>query len=327
MQHASLDDVLNSIPDGMVVLDRHFRILHCNITIQDWFSPEAPIPGRRCHELFYQASRPCDNCPAMDVFETGKPVMSRQCLTKPSGERCAIDIQASPICAPDGAVVFVVENMRDVTVQVQQEHLLQEREELYRSLFEQHSSVMLLMDPTDGTIHDANQTACRYYGYTREELTHKSIADINMLDPQQVMQEMAAAVASSRNFFKFRHQLSSGEIRDVEVFSGPVHLHGKPMLYSVIHDVTDRRIQEEERDRLLQELQQALEQVKTLEGYIPICSHCRKIRNDEGFWNKLERYVEDHSNAHFTHGLCPDCAQTLYGDQDWFQEMKASGKL
>jgi AmiR/NasT family two-component response regulator len=68
----------------------------------------------------------------------------------------------------------------------------------------------------------------------------------------------------------------------------------------------------EARERLILELQNALDQVKTLSGLIPICSSCKKIRDDEGYWNQLEVYIRDHSDAEFSHGLCPECAKKLY---------------
>jgi AmiR/NasT family two-component response regulator len=68
----------------------------------------------------------------------------------------------------------------------------------------------------------------------------------------------------------------------------------------------------EARERLILELQNALDQVQTLSGLLPICSSCKKIRDDEGYWNQLEAYIQDHSDVVFSHGLCPECAKELY---------------
>ncbi len=67
-----------------------------------------------------------------------------------------------------------------------------------------------------------------------------------------------------------------------------------------------------ERVRLLADLQEALANVKTLRGLLPICAACKKIRDDKGYWNHIESYIEKHSNAEFTHGICPECAKRLY---------------
>ena len=79
-------------------------------------------------------------------------------------------------------------------------------------------------------------------------------------------------------------------------------------------DITERKYSDEERDRLLEDLQAALQEIRTLSGILPICAHCKKIRDDEGYWNRLEDYIESHSQAQLTHGVCPECAKLLYPD-------------
>ena len=69
---------------------------------------------------------------------------------------------------------------------------------------------------------------------------------------------------------------------------------------------------EKDKEKLISELQKALKEVKTLSGLIPICSSCKKIRDDKGFWNQLELYIREHSEAEFSHGICPDCVEKLY---------------
>ena len=76
-----------------------------------------------------------------------------------------------------------------------------------------------------------------------------------------------------------------------------------------------------ERRKLINDLQDALEQVKQLKGLLPICSSCKKIRDDEGYWNHLESYIEKHSDAQFSHGLCNECVEKLYGYTEWYQKI------
>ncbi len=77
-------------------------------------------------------------------------------------------------------------------------------------------------------------------------------------------------------------------------------------------EIEERKRVEEEREKLIYELQQALEKVKTLSGLLPICSGCKKIRDDQGYWNQMEEYIRDHSEADFTHSICPECVKELY---------------
>ncbi len=74
------------------------------------------------------------------------------------------------------------------------------------------------------------------------------------------------------------------------------------------------------RKNTIRELQQALGEVKTLQGILPICAQCKKIRDDKGYWQQVEKYIQDRSNAEFSHGLCKDCLDELYGGQDWYQK-------
>jgi DNA-binding NtrC family response regulator len=88
-----------------------------------------------------------------------------------------------------------------------------------------------------------------------------------------------------------------------------------PAVKRALREADERRKRlhaEAERERLIIELQEALARVKTLTGLLPICSSCKKIRDDKGYWNRLETYIQEHSAATLTHGICPECAQRLY---------------
>ncbi len=107
-----------------------------------------------------------------------------------------------------------------------------------------------------------------------------------------------------------------------EYWSYPIRRNGK-LIGAVVTflDITDRKLAEnalrlaaEEREKLIADLQYALDNVKTLQGLIPICASCKKMRDDKGYWNQVEEYILDHTDATFTHGICPDCARRLYGD-------------
>lgn len=131
------------------------------------------------------------------------------------------------------------------------------REALYHSLFQGNKAVKLLIDPTDGQIVDANAAACAFYAYDHDTLTKMQISDINTLSKPEIAAEMAAAESECRSHFFFRHRLASGEIRDVEVHSGPVQYAGRELLYSIIHDITERRNLERERARLFTAIEQS----------------------------------------------------------------------
>jgi diguanylate cyclase (GGDEF)-like protein/PAS domain S-box-containing protein len=118
---------------------------------------------------------------------------------------------------------------------------LRESEARYRSIFENNHAVMLLIDPDTGWIVDANPAAAAYYGWSREQLCQKKIGEINTLPPSELQAEIERARRAQRNHFHFRHRLADGTIRDVEVFSGTIAMAGLSLLFSIVHDVSERR--------------------------------------------------------------------------------------
>ena len=82
----------------------------------------------------------------------------------------------------------------------------------------------------------------------------------------------------------------------------------------IARDITALKQAEEEREKLHSKLQAAFDNIKTLKGLLPICANCKKIRDDKGYWNQIEAYIRDRSEAEFSHSICPGCAKKLYSD-------------
>jgi diguanylate cyclase (GGDEF)-like protein/PAS domain S-box-containing protein len=112
-------------------------------------------------------------------------------------------------------------------------------------MFEKNQAIKLLIDAETGAIVDANPAACKFYGYRRDEFKTKKITDINALPKKQVEREMRQAKNEKRNYFVFPHRLSNGEIRDVEIHSSLLSVQNQNLLYSIIHDITNRKRAEE----------------------------------------------------------------------------------
>ena len=141
------------------------------------------------------------------------------------------------------------------------EEALEESEARYSTMFTNASAIMLLLDPADGAIVDANLSASQFYGYDIECLKRMHISDINILSPEEIARVMAAAREKGGGHFNLHHQLANGEIRDVEVHAGPLTINGRCLLLPIIHDITERKQAEaarkasEERMRLFFERQ------------------------------------------------------------------------
>lgn len=184
--------------------------------------------------------------------------------------------------------------------------------ELYRSLFQASHSVMLIIAPETGDIIAANPSACSYYQHEYDNITRMRITDINMLPPEQVQREMQNAKLERRNHFHFQHQLANGDVRDVEVYSSPIVLAGEKVLYSIIHDITERLRMERERESAIAQLMEAQGEIKLLRGILPLCSFCKSIRDSDGHWESVDVYIDRHSEANISHSICPDCARKHY---------------
>ena len=126
-----------------------------------------------------------------------------------------------------------------------QDFKLAESESRYSSLFENNRTIMLLIDAESAMVVDANPAACHFYGYSKDVLTRMKITDISSLAPVDVGARMAQATNGPLPFIQLPHLLASGEIRQVEVYSGPIMVNGRQLFYSIIHDVTDRYAAEE----------------------------------------------------------------------------------
>jgi hypothetical protein len=86
------------------------------------------------------------------------------------------------------------------------------------------------------------------------------------------------------------------------------------------NEIETRKEAETKKELLIFDLQKTLEEVKVLRGFLPICSSCKKIRDDSGYWNQIETYISEHSEAQFSHSICPQCVEKLYGDEDWYKK-------
>lgn len=168
----------------------------------------------------------------------------------------------------------------------------------------------------NGTILTWNAAAEAMYGYTADEVKGCSISILSPPYRPDELPEFYEKIKQGQRIERYEtvRIRKDGKRLDVSLTLSPIkNSSGKVVGISAIErDITARKHEEEVRVKLIEELTEALANLKTLKGLLPICSSCKKIRDDRGYWQKVESYISAHTGAEFTHGICPECMRTLY---------------
>jgi len=154
------------------------------------------------------------------------------------------------------AFYFICKLFLDDEERTKNQRLLEESEARYKLLFQNHHSIMLLIDLDTGRIVDANPAAEAFYGWEKVQLLSMEISEISALPFERIQEHMTLALEGKKYSFLARHRLASGDIRDVETFSGPIEFFGKKVLYSIVNDISARVQAENEVRQLNQTMEQ-----------------------------------------------------------------------
>lgn len=178
---------------------------------------------------------------------------------------------------------------------------------IYRTIFDLSMDGLLIVDCDTQIILQANARVEMLLGYPPQELIGKPFT---FLFPENAMKpELPSKVYDGVFCINFKKKDGSKIPLDLTVTT--IGLEPECGILVTLRNASERIQAEEEREKLLEELQNALENIKTLRGLLPICAYCKRIRNDQGYWEQVESYIKTHSLADFTHGICPDCMKKL----------------
>lgn len=214
--------------------------------------------------------------------------------------------------------------IHDITERKQAEENIRENEERYRTILESIEEAYFEVD-LRGNFTFFNDSLSVILGYSTNELQGMNNRDYmppgTAKEILNLFQEIYRTGKPVRKYgyevirkdgTQGFHELVASLMRDG---------NGKPIGFrGIAHDITERRRAEHEREELINELQDALAEVKTLSGLLPICSYCKNVRDDKGYWNKIESYLQAHSKAQFSHSICPECANKYFPDHKLYDE-------
>ncbi|ACL17555.1 PAS domain S-box protein [Methanosphaerula palustris] len=251
-----LTQIIEFLPDATFVIDTDQQVIAWNRAMTELTGvDESQILGNRDHVYaspFYGE----DRLMLIDLVAGGRkgerPPFTRfeEQGDRLIGEAVAPAIRqgrggflwgiASPLYDRTGRVVGAIESIRDITDRKEQERALRENEERYRSLFDNNPAAMMLIKPTTLEIVDANPAALKFYGYTHERMTHLHTTDITDMIPLPEQDPRTTIERAEVRTHYARHRLADGMVREVELYSGPLIIHGEQLLYTIVHDITDR---------------------------------------------------------------------------------------
>jgi len=311
-------EIFDIIGDAVSIQDKDYKILYQNDIHIGLIGNHI---GKYCYKAYEKRDLRCDGCPVAVSFEDGS-LHKAQRNTAVGDSILHVEITSSPIKNSEGNIIAGVELVRDITARVQAEQKLSKavcelegRVKELNCLF----GISKLFEKKDASIEDILQGTARLIPPSWQ-YTDITCAQIILRDKTYKTDNFKETEWSQSKELIVNGQ-KSGVIEvyyleeKPEIFEGPFLKEERELINAIaerLGHIVEREEGLEERINLISELQKTLEQVRVLSGLIPICSSCKEIRDDQGYWQKIENYISKNSAVEFTHGICPKCAQKLY---------------
>ena len=308
-------EITRNASDMILIVNHEGILSYVSPSIERFmgYRPEELI-GRPTFAFIHPADRQramMDFAEALQAQETAVP-NSFRVLHKDGSERVLEGLGKNLLRNP--AIAGFIMNVQDVTARVAAEQALRESKERFRDLYDE-APVGYFEYDLEGNITRVNRTELNMLGYAAEEMIGqpcwKFIVDDEARD--QILAKLNG-VRPPAHGLERTYRRKDGTTFPV-LFEDRLFMDMDGRIKGIrttIQDISDTKRREKEREKLIQELQKALSEVRRLSGMLPICAACKKIRNDKGYWQQVESYITQHSEAQFSHSICPECTKKLY---------------
>lgn len=314
----------NSISDPIMILDTNYKIIKANKAMAGALgvSPDKAV-GMTCYESVHGTDSPPGFCPHGRLLTDGK-ARSQEIFEPRLGGHYLISV--SPLHAPDGTLIGSIHAARDITELKRAEDIVQKSEKYMRDITASLGEGVYVLN-ANGETTFMNPEAEALLGWSEKELLHRNIHDLvhnRRADGTPLLFkdcEMRKVIQTGNKFHSTEEVFvrKDGTAFPVSVHSRPLMEDGKVVAaVTAFRDISERKQIEQEREKLIADLQKALAEINTLHGILPICSYCKKIRDDKGAWMQMELYISRRTDAQFSHGICSECARKEF--PDYFKE-------
>lgn len=208
-----------------------------------------------------------------------------------------------------------IQELRSTEEELRATQQVLEAELLWRRILTEQSRDGIVIVDEGAKVYEANQRFAAMLGYTPDEVRRLHVWDWDTQFTREELLGLAAAIDEQGHHFTTTMRRKDGTIIDVELSNSGAYYHDRKLIFCICRDVTEVKRAAHERDALIAQLQESLAEIKTLRGILPLCAFCKKVRDDRGYWEKVDVYIREHSDASVSHGICPDCLRTHYPEQ------------
>jgi PAS domain S-box-containing protein len=317
-------DLYDFAPVGYFSISEKGLILDANLRGATLLGMErGKLKGRRLTQFIAKDDQDVFYLHRKKLFETETKQICELKLSKKDRTEFYAQLESSPVKDESGNFSAIRTSLSDITERKQADLALIAAKQGIESILKTVPDIIYRLD-SQGRITFVSDSVKRY-GYQPEELIGTKVMKlVHPEDKVKTVNRIKERRTGARSTKSFETRLTT---KNQTAASFEVFIISAEGLYSssefglstfmgtqgIARDITARKQAEEEREKLIIKLQEAIDNIKTLKGLLPICANCKKIRDDKGYWNQIEAFIRDHSEAEFSHSICPPCSEKLYG--------------